>query len=150
MLGKIECRGRRGRQRMRWLDGITDSMGTSLSKLRELVMDREVWHAAVHGGRKDSDTTEQLNWTGWIQQIIIGSSEKQQTLWYGERHCRNSQGALDEQGKRLVGPSQQLTLKVKRIKPGVVAAWVMVNRETQTLYVDSEFLIFLLLTIDFF
>ena len=67
MLGGIGGRRRRGRLRMRWLDGITDSMDVSLSELQELVMDREAWHAAVHGSQRvEHDWVTEMNWTEYL------------------------------------------------------------------------------------
>ena len=81
MLGKIKGRRRRGWWKISWLDGVTDSVAMNLSKLGELVMDREAWRAAVHGiASKKSDMTEQLNWTEETVCIIL------LTLWQEMSH----------------------------------------------------------------
>ena len=93
MLGKIEGRRRRGRQRMQWLDGVTDTMDMGLGELRELVMDREAWRAAGSWGHKESDTTERLNCTQ-LNCSLPGSSVHGILEWVAMPSSRGSSNPL--------------------------------------------------------
>ena len=90
MLGKIEGRRRRGQQRMRWLDGITDSMDMSLGKLRELVMDREAWRAVVHGVTRSQ--TRLSDWTELICLCVFWPERKKETMYTCVHQARERKG----------------------------------------------------------
>ena len=138
MLGKIEGRRRRGRQRMRWLDGITNSMDMSLSKLWELVIDREIWCAAVHGVTRSrtqlSDRTE-LNWTGCLQANLKHTLYRVTQPWSSwvngcqvrRGHASSSVTLMQREGSRVMFISAQTS------SPGRARSLRFIHRHMKTI-----------------